>query len=225
MTRFDTAYLELTDDSGTGVFELNIGLQESGDIEKTFLMGPRGQYITEVFDIVGLTDVDSTAQRRAGFVIDGGAGTWQQDINFATGLEDVTWGDGSGGDGPSNVTARDASGADVKPLTRKHVLELWIARSRTDSQSFARLYHGEWATGNYHSEAGAFNQPMPCAITNLQTTMPNPENDPPSELTGTVSLMIITPFSDLEVPGVLANSNVGDYAATAANRLEEFSNE
>ena len=227
MTRFDTAFLELTDATGTAVFELSIGLQNQGEIEKNFLMGPRGQYITEVYNQLNLLgDVDSvSANRRAAFQIDGGAGEWQKTLSFETGLEDVQWGDGSGGDGPDNVTVRDAGGANVKAQARQSVLELWVARAKTDSNNPAFLYTNEWATGKHHPEAGAFNQPFVCSVTNLTTEPPDPNDGDQVSLSGTITVRAITLFDDLTPPGVLGDSNIGTYTEKAADALEDFSDE
>ena len=227
MTRFDTAYLELQDSTSTATFEFNIGYRSSGEVDKNFLMGPRGQYVTEVYnqiDVLGDVD-DISANRRAAFQIDGGAGEWTQQLEFSTALEDVQWGDGDGGTGPTNVTARDASGSDIKAQTRKDILELWVARSRTDSQSPAYLYTGEWATGKYHSEAGAFNQPMTVSVTNVTTDLPDPNDGDQVSLTGTIQLRMLTLFKDLTPPSILEDSNIGTYSADAAASLEDVPDE
>lgn len=228
MSRFDTAYLLVSDGTDTGTFELNIGLQAQSQMDRNFLMGPRGQYVTEVFNAFGVfPDIDGPATRRAAFTIDGGAGEWTKTISFSTGLEDVTWGDGSGGDGPTNVTPRDASGADVKPLSRMHVLELWLTQARTDSQNPAFLYFGEWTDGTpaEHTDSGAFNQPLVCAVDRFNVSIADPNNDPPSELSGDIELKAITPFADIGVPSELSGSNIGDYATEVENNLEGLKDE
>lgn len=228
MTRFDTAYLEIEDASGTATFEMSIGLQTSGQMERNYIMGPRGQYVTEVYNqLAGLDDIDGTANRRAGFKIDGGAGEFTQSVSFQVGLEDVEWGDGSGGTGPTNVTARDASGADIKALTRKHILEIWVTQSRSDSDYPARLYFGEWTDGSPpgHSESGAFDQPFVGTVDRLTTDLADPNNDPPSELTGSVEVSMVTLFSDIEPPAYFDGSNLGTYSERAADALEDFADE
>lgn len=220
MSRFDTAFLEVEDSQGVGVFELSIGLQTAGELDKTYLMGPRGQYIKEIFNLTDeLGDLKSgTTDRRAGFWVDGGAGNYSERIQFETGLEDVTWGDGSGGTGPANVTPRDASGADVKPLTRYHVMSLWLARTLTDSRNPARLFFGEWADGTHHAEAGAFNQAMPCAVTNFQPELPD-TSEGPSSFSGTIEVSMLTPFADYDPPAWMANSDIGTFVEQATAEL------
>lgn len=227
MSRFDTAYLEVEDDTSTAVFELSIGLSTSGELDKTYIMGERGQYISEIANITDVIgDIESLQDRRAGFWIDGGSGNYSERVNFETGLEAVTWGDGSGGTGPSNVTPRDASGEGVKPLTRYHVLSLWLSRTLTDSRNPARFYFGEWTDGNQpeHAEAGAFNQPMPCAVTNYQPEMPDVSESPES-FSGMIELSLLVPFADYDPPDWMANSNVGTFEQHAANELEDIPDE
>lgn len=219
MSRYDTAYLEVEDSTSTAVFEFNIGLSTSGELDKSYLMGSRGQYISEINNITDqLGDIDSVQDRRAGFWIDGGAGNYSERIQFESGLEDVQWGDGSGGTGASNVTSRDASGADVKPLTRYHVLTLWLARTLTDSRNPARLYFGEWATGKHHPEAGAFGQAMPCAVTGFQPELPDVSESPES-FSGTLEVSMLTPFADYDPPAWMENSNIGTFVEQAAEEL------
>lgn len=219
MSRYDTAFLEVEDTTSTAVFEFHIGLSTSGELDKSYLMGSRGQYITEIFnqtDIIG--DIQSTQDRRAGFWIDGGAGNYSERLQFESGLDDVQWGDGSGGTGPSNVTPRDASGADVKPLTRYHVLSLWLSRTLTDSRNPARLYFGEWADGTHHADAGAFNQAFPCAVTNYQPEMPDVTESPES-FSGMIELSMLVPFADYDVPSWMESSNIGTFSEQAAEAL------
>ena len=220
MSRYDTAYLEVEDNTSTAVFELSLGLRTSGELDKNYLMGNRGQYITEIFNVTDeLGEIENdTVDRRAGFWVDGGAGNYSERIEFETGLEDVRWGDGGGGTGPSNVTPRDASGADVKPLTRYHILSLWLARTLTDSRNPARLYFGEWADGTHHPSSGAFNQAMPCAITNYQPELPD-VNESPTSFQGVIEVSMLTPFASYDPPAWMADSNVGTFIDQAAEQL------
>jgi hypothetical protein len=220
MSRYDTAYLEVEDNTSTAVFELSLGLRTSGELDKNYLMGSRGQYITEIFNVTDeLGEIENdTVDRRAGFWVDGGAGNYSERIEFETGLEAVTWGDGSGGTGPTNVTPRDASGADVKPLTRYHILSLWLARTLTDSRNPARLYFGEWADGTHHPSSGAFNQAMPCAITNYQPELPD-VNESPTSFQGVIEVSMLTPFASYDPPAWMADSNVGTFIDQAAEQL------
>lgn len=228
MTRFDTGYLELEDSTGTATFEMRVGLQQSGQMERTYLMGPRGQYVTEIYNQLDITgDVDGVANRRAGFKIDGGAGEFTKQVNFQVGPEDATWGDGSGGTGQANVTARDASGANVSAVSRQDIFELWATQARTDSDTPARFYFGEWTDGtpSGHSEAGAFNQPFVGSLDRFNTDMPDPDGDPPSELRGSFEISMVTLFSDITPPSYLESSNLGTYSERAADALEDMSDE
>lgn len=222
MSRFDTAYLEVEEGDGTtGVFEFSTGLKTSGELDKNYLMGSRGQYIQEIWDQSdALGEIDARAERRAGFWIDGGAGNYSQRVEFETGLDDVEWGDGSGGTGPDNVTARDASGSGVKPQSRKNVLELWLAKTLTDSRNPARFYYGEWTDGNQaeHSEPGAFNQPFPCAVTNFQPEL-NDVTDSPSFMRGVIELSLLVPFGSYDPPSWMADSNVGTFIDHVGEQL------
>lgn len=190
MTLTDTAYLRIDDGTGaTATFEFADGLEETSETEKSFIMAERGQYITEIannaVDNLAINDIST---RRRGFWIDGGAGTITHTYNFETGLEDVTWGDGTGGTGDANVTETDASGAGVHPLSRKQILDYWVQRTRTDSGAQARLHWGEWTNTDF-GDAGVYGQPMPVAILSLTTN--SPEVDEPSSMTGSITLVHI----------------------------------
>lgn len=170
MSLSTTAYLEV-EASTNATFELNIGLQHTSTLSKGYLMGARGQYLGEIVNQTpGTGSFD--ASRRTGFWIDGGAGDWQPQIDFQTGQEDVQWGDSSGGTGPSNVTDKDASGANVKAISRLQVLQNWLARSRSDSEGKTKLHWGEWTDGSIahvtNPDAGAFGKPMPVAVIETQ---------------------------------------------------------
>lgn len=226
MSRYDTAFLEVEDSQSTAVFEFSIGLSTQGELDKSYIMGQRGQYITEITNLSDqIGDITSVQDRRAGFWVDGGAGNYSERLQFETGLEDVTWGDGSGGDGPSNVTPRDASGADVKALTRYQVLALWLSRTLTDSRNPARLYWGEWATGDYHAEPGAFRQAFPCAVTSFQPELPDPSTEGPTSFSGTIEVSMLTPFADYDAPDWMANSEVGTFIEHAAEELDVIPDE
>lgn len=223
MSRFDTAYLEVEDNQGTATFEFHTGLQTTGQLDKNYLMGERGQYIQEIYDQSdSIGEMDSSAQRRAGFWLDGGAGNYSETVTFETGLDDVEWGDGTGGTGKDNVTPRDASGPDVKPLTRYHVLSLWLTRTLTDSRNPARFYYGEWTDGNQaeHSEAGAFNQPFPCAVTNWNPDTQDAYDDRSvASMEGTLELSMLVPFGSYDPPSWMADSNVGTFIEHVGEQL------
>lgn len=206
MSRYDTAYLVIDDGTGTtATFRLNIGLEETTEIEKQYIMADRGQYLQEIADnnVVDL-GVDAVAERRAGFTIDGGAGQQTFNVTFETGLDSVTWGDGNSGTGPDNVTKTDASGADVKALDRKQVLSYWIRRTRTDSFGQARLHWGQWTDGNVGSlTAGVYNQPIPVSIMNAN--LEGPSTNDSSVFVGTLTLQRVAIFPTDQIPDWIAD--------------------
>lgn len=169
MTLLQTAYLTIDDGTSEAVFELNIDLEETAEINKNYILSNRGQYIQEIYEQIVDDSNIATENRRRGYHIDGGAGEWTHTLTFRTGLEDVLWGDGSADN------TRDASGPDVKALTRKQVMEDWIARTRTDSFGQAKLHWGEWCDSTYADSAGAFGRPMNVAI--QEANLSGPEVD------------------------------------------------
>lgn len=177
----EKAYLELEDGDGTGVFELQIDLEYQAQVSKTYIVGNRGQYIREAInEALGLDIALDQSDRRTGFSLDGGAGSWENTLTFSAGIEEssINWGDGSSG-------RRDAGGASVSPLTRSQVLEWWIANTRSDSFGYSRIHIGEWTDGSYpESNAGKFGMPMPIAITEFDASKPE---DDPNAFQGTLS--------------------------------------
>jgi hypothetical protein len=214
MTLHEKAYLVVSEDAfddgiTDGVFEMEIGKQQTTELNKSYLMGERGQYIREVTQKLDIDDIiqdtRSVDGRRTGYWIDGGAGTWQETIEFETGLEAVRWGDGVSPTGPDNVTPSDASGADVKKRSRADIFTYWIGRTITDSANPGLLYAGEWTDGRFEGTAGAFGRPMYVAVNdhNISTDV-----DRPAGLRGTVTVSRIDLFPDVmdgvaSVPGWL----------------------
>lgn len=178
MGLYNTAYLEIDDGLGSeAVFELREVETPSGELTRSFIMGDRGQYISEINSLVkqsaGFNVAPASLDRRTGRWLDGGAGNWAETIIFRTGLEDIQWGDGSGGQGRENITQTDASGGDVRPLTRLQILKYWLAQVRSDSYGYTRLHWGEWTDGSFDEyrdgeyvnvEAGVYERPMVVAI-------------------------------------------------------------
>lgn len=211
MTLNNVAVLEVDGaDGNTGVFEMHIDLQIRGNLNKTYILGDRGDLVTEGIDALPdfLFGSFGGGNRRSGFWIDAGTGdiTWQ--LSFTTGKgSDVTWGDGQGGTGPGNVTQTDASGADVGPHARQQVMLWWLSQTRTDSFGQGRLHVGEWTDGSYDdfdgesrvsADAGAFGMPLPVIVSEVELTN---EPDDPSAATGSITFRRSRLFSAYDSPG------------------------
>lgn len=222
MTLTEKAYLEIDGDSSTATFELQIGLEHTSDLTKSYLMGERGQYVREIVNSTPYTgNVDE--ERRTGYWIDGGAGDWQVPLSFESGLEDTIWGDGSGGDGPSNVTKTDASGANVPAISRKQILQNWIAVTKSDSTGQTRIHVGEWTNGNVSGvanfAAGAFGEPMPVAVRESSLSGPDPDQEP-GTFTGNITFSHVALWGSAQAPAwasdaVGAALNAADYIPDA----------
>lgn len=211
------AFLRIDDADGvTGTFELRIGLEETTELDKSYLMAGRGQTINQVlnFDVSDFSVADDGIDdRRAGYWIDGGGGKETRTLTFKTGMENVQWGDGSGGTGPSNVTETDASGADVNPVSRKQVFEEWVRRTRTDSLGAqARLHWGEFTDGSFGSP-GVYGAPVPVAIVSHNLESPDIDTETGS-ITGSVELARIATF-----PGLI--DDLPDWIPDAFNTVQK----
>lgn len=219
MTLSKFAYLEVEPRTGTNAtFEFQIGLEPQSSLTKEYLMGQRGQYIREVFNWLPETGTIDD-ERGTGYWIDGGAATWQVTIPFETGLEDVQWGNGDGGDGQSNVAQTDASGQGVKAISRMNVLQYWLARTKTDSTGAAKLHWGEWSDGSVAHvtgvSSGAFGQPMPVAIQESNIEGPNIDQDVNS-ISGTLTFTHVALWGGVEAP---------DWAQDASNLIQRANQE
>lgn len=221
----NTAYLVISSPalgSADGVFEFRHDLEVESQLEKNYLVGNFGTAIQEAAryvpsEIPG-SQKGTVPERRQGFSVDAGGGTWGGTLTFSTGLEDVRWGDGSGGTGEANVTETDASGADVHPLTRLQVLQYWLANTLSDSRGRVRIHIGEYTDGSFDDYrdgakvtvgAGVYGYPIPVAIMSCEPRSPE---DDPSSITGTVQFRR-TQIAD-ELVEDLADwvSNLGDNA-------------
>jgi hypothetical protein len=223
----NTAYLVISSDaigSGDGVFELRHDLEIESQLEKSYLVGNFGTAIQEaaryVPDKVPLAS-DTVPERRQGYSVDAGGGTWGGTLTFTTGLEDVQWGDGSGGTGVGNETPTDASGAGVHPLTRLQVLQYWAANTLSDSRGQARIHIGEWTDGSFQDyrdgervdvDAGLYGRPVPVAITAVE---PRSQEDEPSNMTGTIQYRRTQLVDELL-------EEVADWVGNIADSAEDF---
>ena len=197
MTLFDRAVLEIDLDSDTtGVFVLQIDLEDSEEITKSFVMGERGQYLQEIYDqiedVLGDDDDPGLGRRRTGYHIDGGAGSHQWQLSFQSGLNGEQWGDGSSDPkDPQDATVYDATGS--HPLLQKQVLAYYVGQARTDSSGQARLHIGMWTDGSYSDEAGEFDEPLTVAINSVSLTR---GEDDTTSFEGTLELTRSADFPD-----------------------------
>lgn len=183
VTLTDRAFIVCDLGDRTGTFEVSVDLEPSQRVSHRYLIGNAGQRISEAFRLLadgadGELD-ENIDGRRVGYTLDAGAGEWGGSLTFSTGLEDVRWGDGSGGTGPGNVTEFDASGADVDPISRLDVLGYWLANTRTDSQGNMRIHYGEWTNGDVPGvtgvDAGVYAKPKVVSL--LDAEFRSPEED------------------------------------------------
>jgi len=136
MTLTNSAYIVCDLGTRTGVFEVSTDLEPETTVSHRYLIGNAGQRIGEAARFIG--DVSNTdlgenePRRRKGFTVDAGAGEWTGALTFSTGLDDVQWGDGSGGTGQANVTQYDA--ADVRsPDDEPNTVRGTVNYRRTDT--------------------------------------------------------------------------------------------
>jgi len=196
MARYNTAALELDVDGRTLVFEMRGDLDPSEEVERTFLLSQRGQYLSEAFDqftndegeIVAPEDAEITGTRRQGYHVDGGAGSHAWILSFTVSFEpELRWGDGTTDpDNADEYTRYDAQGA--APQVKKQLLGHWLAQARTDSGGQATLRWGEY------SEGGIF-EPVPVVI--VEASLSSPEDDP-AEFEGSMTLRRTDTFGSVE---------------------------
>ena len=205
-------------DERIATFELSLDLESTSTLNKQYLVGNFGQRLDEARRLLDRPEdfsIDGDLEdRRVGLSVDAGAGEWEQSFSFEAGLEDVVWGDGSGGEGPENVTKFDASGKDVNPTTRYQILQYWLAKSRSDSFGNVVFHYGEWTTGSIPNvddsgiEAGVYDSAVPVSV--LDTEFRRGEDDVNS-FNGTISMRRTQTFPD-----------VRDELASIADSAESF---
>jgi len=198
MTLRDRAVLEVSVGTTTAAFEFRDGFEQEHTITHNYLVGGRGQYVQEIWDVVDFdTETESVVpNRRAGYHVDGGAGEKTRALSFVTGQEpdaDLLWGDESGGTGPNNVTKTDASGADVSKYDKADVFERWMAVSRTDSTLPGFLYHNQYSDGTYADSAGLYNSPLPVAVQEASIAT---DLDEPTAVSGQVTVVQTNIFAE-----------------------------
>ena len=138
-------------------------------------------------------------------------------------VEDVQWGDGSGGTGPENVTELDASGEDVTAISRLQVLQHTLAKTKSDSTGSTSLHYGEWTNGDVPHissfDSGAFGEPMPVAVRDTDLSAPDPESGDQTSLEGTIQLAHVALWGSGDAPD-WADEAVGA-ALDAANFIPD----
>ncbi|AFZ74569.1 hypothetical protein [Natronobacterium gregoryi] len=204
----DKAVLEIDLDDTTGVFELTKEISDNAEINRSYLIGDRGQYIREAYDIgSNLIDdgiIESTDfDRREGYHADGGAGDQVHSLSFETGYGNNQWGDGSSNpDDPDDITLYDATGC--PPLAQKQILEHYLSQARIDSSGQARLYWGQWTDGTHAAEAGVFDQPMYVTIPEASPSWEG--GDSTSSMEGSLQVKRVALFPDVDVVGAAENA-------------------
>jgi hypothetical protein len=190
----DRAYLQVNRlEGGMATFRLELDLEYVSQLEPRYIMNANGQYIREIFrQLEGEFGIDDVSPRRAGYVIDGGAGLHTVELSFEAGTDGpIQWGDGS--DDP----ALDAGEEGAHPLKRMQVLQYWLARTRSGSYGNTRLHWGQWTDGSIDGvEAGAHNQPMFVSVEDTNFTKPE---DDVNSFQGSITMNRVAVFPE-QVP-------------------------
>lgn len=201
----NNAVLELRLGDRTGAFQFSENLQITRDSQHDPILSGSGQFAQRTIDYLSGSDpgLDVGNPRRVGYHIDGGGGESTHRVEFRTGLEDVLWGDGSGGDGPDNVTLFDASGEGVRKEDRADVFKRWLNRAVTDSTQPAYWYYNQFTDGTYADggEAGLEARPMPVAVLNHSVSFESRNDANVTALDGSVELVRIA-----EEPSIVADA-------------------
>ncbi|OYR53600.1 hypothetical protein DJ73_07260 [Halorubrum sp. Ea1] len=210
------AVLEVSAFDRTGVFELKGDLEPNRELTHDYLVGGRGQVLSELYaqaSNLDPTDIlpDADLDRRAGFHLDAGAGRNQFNYTATVGRgdDDLRWGDGSSSAG--EATAYDAAG-DVPPETKRDVLYRWLSEARTDSGGQLLLYTGEWSDGTYAAEAGVYNEPVPVALLSVRTEKPI---DEPSVVSYTFEFEKTTLVPDVD-------EAIDDFTEAASDAVDQL---
>lgn len=174
------AVLELEVEDRTGEFHM-LHPSETGELNREYLMGDRGQMIREAIDIL-----EDDAGGQEGWSLDVGQGQDQIQLQFEAGHDPdphdgipLQWGDGSSG-----IDRWDATGA--HPQTMMQVFRWWCRHARADSfRSQALLHWGEWTDGSIDGVEGIFGEPIPVKINSVRLER---GTDAPSSFTPTVEM-------------------------------------
>lgn len=215
MGLYNTAWLVIEEDprienNRTAAFELRNIEESQSSQEPDYIMGGRGNFITQYQTFFGddtTFGVETTnARKRAGYFLDGGSGVWSETLSFKASDASVplVWGDQRSDPGQSNVTQTDATGSEIEALTRRQILDYWIAQTRSDSFGNTRLHIGEYTDGSYDdyrdgqkvaADPGVFDRPIPVAVESTQLT--NPE-DEAGTVDGAITVQRVRTFPTTE---------------------------
>jgi len=224
MGLYNTAWLVIEEDpridnNRTAAFELRNVEESQSSQEPDYIMGGRGNFITQYQTFFG-DDTEfgvstANARKRAGYFLDGGSGVWSETVAFKASDSSVplVWGDEQSATGQANVTETDASGSEVEALSRRQILDNWIASTRSDSFGNTRLHIGEYTDGSYPdyrdgekvtADAGAFGRPIPVAVESTQLSCPE---DEAGTVDGTITVqrVRIFPTTEEQLSGIWSN--------------------
>jgi hypothetical protein len=213
MGLYNTAWLVIEEDprienNRTAAFELRNVDESASTQEPDYIMSGRGNFITQYSTFFGdetTFGVETTnARKRAGYFLDGGSGIWSETVSFKASDSSVplVWGDERSDAGQANVTKFDASGSEIEKLTRRQVLDYWLAQTRSDSFANTRLHIGEYTDGSYpdyrdgekvsgETSAGVYEAPIPVAVESTQLSTPE---DQTSTLDGSITFQRVRTF-------------------------------
>jgi len=194
----------LPDDDG--VFELR-GVETTEEFDKELLLGNRGQIISQISDVIPF--VPRIGEEGTGLNIDGGGGRDSVTLEVEITEDfDAQWGAGARTTPPGDA---QLSG----PLTKGQVLKFWARKSRTDSESPAKLHWGEWTNGDFDDVDGAFGSPIDVVV---QSVTIQDARDDPSAVIATIEVLRTTDlpeidgdlFGDLEETITGGSTRLGD---------------
>jgi len=239
MGLYNTAWLVIEEDpritdNRTAAFELRNVEESQSTQEPDYIMGGRGLFINQINSFLGDEETfgvgETDAFKRAGYWLDGGAGVWSETVQFkdSDSSDPIVWGDERSDPGQANVTQTDATGSDIQRLTRRQVLDYWLAMTRSDSFANTRLHIGEYTDGSYDdyrngskvsADAGVFGTPIPVAVESVQLTTPEDED----AMNGTLTLQRVRtfPVDEGELSDWVSNLSLRSPTQTPSSQLPD----